>query len=410
MADSQVLLAVPNVSEGADSDRLNRIAERFAPASLLDVHSDPDHGRSVYSLAAPQGMLADGLLSGARGDARGGRHHPPRGLHPFVGALDVMPVVYLDEARRGAACAEVLAAAGRDGRRTGRAGGALRRAGHRPGASRARLAAKGRLAALAQRIETGEVRPDFGPRRAHPTAGSILATARPPLIAFNIDLVSDDLDLARDVAARIRESGGGLPGVRAIGLRLAARGRAQVSTNVHDHRATPLREVVEAVRATPRLPRPSSWASRRPRPSTAFPTTCRSGTSLLTGTCWRTRYARSPRWPRPRTSASASTAARPRARSNAPGEPGAGQVKKDSKTIARERRAERMNKEPTWKGAINRAAIAAVVFTALMFVIRSDQGAAANVALGFLVFLFYIPLGYLTDRAIYNFRQRKKRS
>jgi glycerol uptake facilitator-like aquaporin len=91
-----------------------------------------------------------------------------------------------------------------------------------------------------------------------------------------------------------------------------------------------------------------------------------------------------------------------------PGRTGRGQVKKDSKTIGRERRAERLNREPTWKGALNRAAIAAVVFTALMFVIRPDQGLAANAALGFLVFLFYIPLGYVTDRAVYNFRRRKR--
>lgn len=89
------------------------------------------------------------------------------------------------------------------------------------------------------------------------------------------------------------------------------------------------------------------------------------------------------------------------------GRTGRGQVKKDSKTIARERRAERLNREPTWRGAVNRAAIAAVVFTGLMFVLR-DEPPLANVALGVLVFLFYIPLGYLTDRAIYNFRRRKQ--
>ncbi len=89
------------------------------------------------------------------------------------------------------------------------------------------------------------------------------------------------------------------------------------------------------------------------------------------------------------------------------GRTGRGQVKKDSKTIARERRAERLNREPTWRGSLNRAAIAAVVFTGLMFVLR-DEPPLANVLLGVLVFLFYIPLGYLTDRAIYNFRRRKQ--
>jgi glutamate formiminotransferase / 5-formyltetrahydrofolate cyclo-ligase len=101
---------------------------------------------------------------------------------------------------------------------------------------------------MGRRIEAGELVPDFGPRRAHPTAGAILAAARPPLVAFNVDLVSDDVELARTIAAELRESGGGLPGVRALGLYLDDRRRAQVSTNVHDHRATPLREIVERVR------------------------------------------------------------------------------------------------------------------------------------------------------------------
>ena len=242
------LVAVPNVSEGSDAAAVERIGGSFAPAALLDVHADPDHGRSVFTLAAVQGTLADGLVAGAAAAIEAVDLTDHTGLHPFVGALDVMPVVYLDEERRGAACAEVLAAAGRigaelevpvvlygelatDSQRSERAW--LRKGGWR---------------ALADRIETGEVTPDFGPRRAHPTGGVILATARPPLIAFNVELAEDDLDLARDVAARIRESGGGLEGVRAIGLRLKARGRVQVSTNVHDHRATPLRAVVEAVR------------------------------------------------------------------------------------------------------------------------------------------------------------------
>jgi glutamate formiminotransferase len=77
----------------------------------------------------------------------------------------------------------------------------------------------------------------------------VLAAARPPLVAFNVDLVTDDLAVAKQIAAGLRESGGGMPGVRALGLYLHDRNRAQVSTNVHDHRAAPLREIVEYVRA-----------------------------------------------------------------------------------------------------------------------------------------------------------------
>src|SRR6185503_20575725 len=101
---------------------------------------------------------------------------------------------------------------------------------------------------LARRIESKELIPDYGPAKAHPTAGAVLAGARPPLVAFNVDLVTDDLAVAKRIAAGLRESGGGLPGVRALGLYLLDRKRAQVSTNVHDHRAVPLRDIVEYVR------------------------------------------------------------------------------------------------------------------------------------------------------------------
>ena len=104
-------------------------------------------------------------------------------------------------------------------------------------------------AGLAGRMASGELVPDYGPSTPHPSAGATLVAARPPLVAFNVDLVTADVEVARRIAATLRESGGGLPGVRAIGLYLADRGRAQVSTNVHDHRAVPLREIVERVRA-----------------------------------------------------------------------------------------------------------------------------------------------------------------
>src|SRR3954454_14598135 len=106
-----MLMAVPNVSEGRDARAIAAIGPAFAPARLLDVHSDPDHGRSVFTLAAPQGELAQALLAGAREavsriDLRG-----HAGTHPRVGAIDVAPVLYLDDARRGPAVAEALTAA-----------------------------------------------------------------------------------------------------------------------------------------------------------------------------------------------------------------------------------------------------------------------------------------------------------
>jgi glutamate formiminotransferase/glutamate formiminotransferase/formiminotetrahydrofolate cyclodeaminase len=249
VTDRPQLLAVPNASEGRDDAVIGAIGEAFRPARLLDVHSDPDHGRSVFTLAARQGELASALLAGAREavariDLR--RHD---GSHPHVGALDVVPVVYLDESQRGPACAEALTAAALIGDELELPvflyGELATREEHR---ERAALRAGG-PDGLAARLELGDTRPDYGPSRPHPTAGAVLVAARPPLVAFNVDLVTDDLERARAIATGLRESGGGPPGVRAIGLFLPERGRAQVSVNVHDHRAAPLREVVERVRA-----------------------------------------------------------------------------------------------------------------------------------------------------------------
>src|SRR5918999_5696508 len=253
-----MLLAVPNVSEGRDRRALESIGRAFEPARRLDLHVDPDHGRSVFTLAAPQGTLARALVAGAREAVERIQLGTHEGVHPHVGAIDVMPVVYLDEKRRGAACAEALTAAALVGDELGLPVFLYGELATRPEhAERADLRRGGRDE-LARRMENGELTPDYGPTRAHPTAGVLLATARPPLVAFNVDLASDDLELAKNIAAELRESAGGLPGVRALGLPLAERGRVQVSTNVHDHRATPLRLVVE--------PGPPAPAPAPPRP------------------------------------------------------------------------------------------------------------------------------------------------
>jgi glutamate formiminotransferase / 5-formyltetrahydrofolate cyclo-ligase len=248
--DAPLLVAVPNVSEGRDRARLERLEASLGTARLLDLHVDPDHNRSVFTLAARQGELAGGLVGLARAVADTIDLRAHEGIHPHVGALDVLPVVWLDDERRGAACAEVLTAGALIGAEVGLPVflyGEL--ATHPEHAERAWLR-RGGPAELARRMEVGELVPDYGPPRAHPTAGAVLAAARPPLVAFNVDLDSGDVELARSVAAELRESdGAGLPGVRALGLFLTERGRAQVSTNVHDHRAVPLGEIVERVRA-----------------------------------------------------------------------------------------------------------------------------------------------------------------
>ena len=245
---ARVLLAVPNVSEGRDPALVEALAAAFAPARLLDVHRDADHNRSVFTLAGEQGQVAQALAAGARAAAEAIDITRHDGLHPHVGALDVAPVVYLEDGDRGAAVAEALTAA----TLIGRLGipvflyGELATEPIRR--ERAELR-RGGPALLTQRIGAGELVPDYGPAEIHPTAGATLVTARPPLIAFNVELASDDVELARRIAAELRESGGGLPGVRALGLLLAATGRAQVSMNIHDFHVAPLPEIVEMIAA-----------------------------------------------------------------------------------------------------------------------------------------------------------------
>jgi glutamate formiminotransferase / 5-formyltetrahydrofolate cyclo-ligase len=212
---------------------------------LLDVHSDPDHGRAVLSFAGEQAEIAQGLLAGAREAVAAIDVSRHEGMHPHIGAIDVAPVVYLDAAARGAAIAAALTAAALIGDELELPVflyGALAR-----GRERADVRAGG-LEGLTVRMQSGELAPDYGPREPHPTAGAVLVTARPPLAAFNVDLDTDDVELARSIAAELREAGGGPPGVRAIGLYLPARGRAQVSFNVHDPVAVPLAGLVARVR------------------------------------------------------------------------------------------------------------------------------------------------------------------
>ncbi len=241
------LLAVPNVSEGRDSARLATLERAFTRgATLLDRHSDADHDRTVFTLASRPGPLTEALLAGAEEALETIEMASYRGAHPAIGALDVCPLVWLDPADRDAARTEALAVAAQ----IGGLGipvflyGELARAPVR--AERAYFR-NGGLAELRPRMEAGELRPDFGPALPHPRAGATLLTARPPLAAFNVELDGGDVEIARAVAAGLRESGGGLPGVRAIGLALSG-GRAQVSTNVHDPLAVPLASVVERVR------------------------------------------------------------------------------------------------------------------------------------------------------------------
>jgi glutamate formiminotransferase len=236
------LVAVPNVSEGRDESVLDAIGAAFAlHADVLDRSADPDHHRAVFFLAGAPGALHRALAAGAAEAAARIDLREHDGMHPRVGALDVAPVVYLDDEQRGAAIAEALLAADAIGAAGipvflyGELGGGRTRAELRQGGPEG-LGERGTA-------------PDYGPEALHPTAGATLVAARPPLIAFNLELAPPaTLADARDVAARIRAGGAqGLPGVRALGLRLERRDVIQVSTNIEDHRAVTAADVLAAV-------------------------------------------------------------------------------------------------------------------------------------------------------------------
>jgi glutamate formiminotransferase / 5-formyltetrahydrofolate cyclo-ligase len=256
------LLAVPNVSEGRKQATVTAIAQAFTSrgtARLLDVHSDADHHRSVFTFAGAPGLLSSALLSGARAaveriDVGEGRNPADIGEHPHVGAVDVMPLVYLDVGQRGAACAEALMVANELGEGLGVPVflyGELAQ-----GRTRAELRSGG-VARLAERLNAGELSPDFGPARLHPTAGATLVAAREPLVAFNLELAPQaSVEDATRIASLIREGGPeGLPGLRAIGVPLRGGSVGQVSMNVERPLELPLRAVVEAVRRHARVGR-----------------------------------------------------------------------------------------------------------------------------------------------------------
>lgn len=242
------LLAVPNLSEGRDAGRIAALEQAFsAGVELLDRHTDADHDRTVLTLAGPPRALREALVAGAAAAVESIDMDAYRGVHPAIGALDVCPIVWPSEERREIAretAVSVAAEIGALGVPVFFYGGLAAGPDH---VERAYFR-NGGLAELWLRMEAGELRPDHGPALPHQSAGVTLVTARSPLGAFNVELDSGDPELARAVAAGLRESGGGLPGVRAIGLPLSG-GRTQVSTNVHDPIAVPLGEVVERVRA-----------------------------------------------------------------------------------------------------------------------------------------------------------------
>ena len=241
-----MLESVPNFSEGRDAGVVEALRVALStPARLLDVHVDADHHRSVFTLVGEPDELVATLLAGIASarDRIDLRRHD--GAHPRIGAADVVPIVPIrdDDLERARETALTLA------RRIGTElelpvflYGELA-----PGRGPA-FFRRGGPAELQRRIDAGELAPDFGPTRLDERAGGVIVGARRPLIAFNVNL-RGSLEAAQDVASIVRETGGGFPGVRALGLELPRAGVVQVSMNVEDWEASALHEIVEKIEA-----------------------------------------------------------------------------------------------------------------------------------------------------------------
>ena len=242
-----MLLAVPNFSEGRRLGTLREIVDAFSSGSpvLLDFHFDTRHNRTAVTIAGRPNLLGPALLAGARAALERIDMREHEGAHPCIGALDVCPLVYLEADERAPAERSALDVAERIAvelevpvflyGEVATASDRRERAFFR----------RGGLPELTRRMQSGELKPDRGPDEPHPTAGATLVTARAPLAAFNLLLDTRELAVGKQIAAELREAGGGLPGVRAIALELED--GIQISTNVHDPVSVPLRRVVAEV-------------------------------------------------------------------------------------------------------------------------------------------------------------------
>ncbi|TMK56535.1 MAG: glutamate formimidoyltransferase, partial [Actinobacteria bacterium] len=241
------LESVPNFSEGRDGGTIEAVRDALGVhAEVLDVHADEDHNRSVFTVVGDDEAIVAALVDAVacareRIDLR--RHE---GAHPRIGAADVVPVVPLRPGDRERAAAAARSVAERVGAELGLPVflyGELA-----PGRGPA-FFRRGGPDELQRRIDAGELAPDFGPAKLDERAGGVIVGARRPLIAFNVNLATEDVEIARAIAGVVREKGGGFPGVRALGLALPRARHAQVSMNVEDYEASALHEILERVEA-----------------------------------------------------------------------------------------------------------------------------------------------------------------
>lgn len=244
--------SVPNYSEGRRLEVVDALAEAVTSTPgvhLLDRTSDASHNRSVLTLAGEAEAVSRALEASVGVAIREIDMEQHTGEHPRIGAVDVVPFVPLGETTMDQAIAQARMFGRTMAERFGIPVFLYAGAATRPDRVRLADVRRGGYEGLRAEIATSGREPDYGPARTHPRAGAMAVGARPFLIAWNINLESDDVDLARRIARRVRESGGGLPAVQANGFMIEELDCAQVSMNLLDFETTPLWRVWEEVRA-----------------------------------------------------------------------------------------------------------------------------------------------------------------
>jgi glutamate formiminotransferase len=287
-----IIESIPNISEGRSADLIDAIANAVAATPgvrLLDRSSDASHNRTVLTLAGPPAAVREAILTLytqaiAAIDLR--QHH---GEHPRLGAVDVVPFVPIDGVTMADCVALARDVAAEVGTRFALPVYLYEDAATDPSRRKPRGHPARRIRRAGREDVTAGWAPDAGPAAPHPRAGATVIGARMPLIAYNINLASDRLDVAKKIAAAVRHSSGGLRYVKAMGVMLEDRRIAQVSMNLTNYEKTPLPRVFEFVKReaartawASSKARSSAW-SRRPRCSRPRSTTCRSRVLAVAG-------------------------------------------------------------------------------------------------------------------------------
>jgi len=250
--EEPLIESVPNFSEGRDPDAARAIAGAASSVEgvwRLDLSSDPDHNRSVLTLAGRPAPLREALLGLVAEALRRIDLRRHSGGHPRLGAVDVVPFIPLGGTSLGECVREARALGEEVGRRHALPVYLYEAAATSPGRRNLADVRRGQFEGLAEKMRHPEWKPDFGPSEPHPTAGAVAIGARKPLVAFNVNLETSDLGVAKAIARAVRESSGGMPAVKALGLELRERGIVQVSMNLTDFELTAPLAALERIRA-----------------------------------------------------------------------------------------------------------------------------------------------------------------